>query len=79
MSVKHNGRVESMQVNVDRMRELEQQVAALKEAIAKQGAPFGWYWNYRDEDGFIVNDGQDYDIQPDWIPLYTSAPKGDTP
>ena len=49
-------------------------IAALKEAIKQQGEPFGWYWDNKYEDGIIVNDGQSYDVQPNWVPLYTSAP-----
>jgi hypothetical protein len=56
---------------VDLLNNRDAELAALK---AGQNKPYGWYWTYPDEDGFIVNDGGSYNLQPEWVPLYTSAP-----
>lgn len=56
---------------VERCVKAETELATLKQA---QGEPFGWYWATDYEDGIIVNDGENYDVQPNWTPLYTAPP-----
>lgn len=70
-----NKRVGELQVELtaanEQIRELERLLDTLKQS---QGEPFGWYWDTDYEDGIIVNDGGNYDVQPNWTPLYITPP-----